>query len=540
METDGSDVVLDDDGRDEVLADLLVAYPDAVVSAVDAFGRLVPVPSSLHFGEQHLLNAGSPFQLVKGSARVGMLRLWDRAMAFGAASMPVVLVNGVDAVCHVVDVRHRHGVLVGMMTADAHVELLVELLERPAVVPRTGRVDKDETSVIRFADEQICQILGYTHDQLIGLRSIDLLHPDDHVRALDAWIDMLGTPGGTTRLRARHRRSDGSWLWMELTNVNRLEHEEGYVVTEMVDISDEMDALEALRQREQLLGRLAEALPSGVLHVDADGNVVYTNARLQQVVGVGPADTVDEQLSTVVTDDRPALERALRSVLDDAVDTDLEVRLQMPETGRFHLCAVAIRALTDAAGKPDGAVLCIDDVTEAAELRAELERRAMVDELTGCLNRATVLAELERVLRRHAAGSPGTAVVFLDLDGFKGVNDTYGHRAGDELLASVVARLGGILRSEDVIGRLGGDEFIVVLPFVDGMEEAMHVGRRLAASLAEPLELVGGRPTRIRASIGVAWASAADVTPAALTSSADLAMYRSKRIGMSEPVGVFV
>jgi diguanylate cyclase (GGDEF)-like protein len=164
----------------------------------------------------------------------------------------------------------------------------------------------------------------------------------------------------------------------------------------------------------------------------------------------------------------------------------------------------------------------------------------MVDDLTGCLNRATVLLELDRVLRRHAAGSPGTAVVFLDLDGFKGVNDTYGHRAGDELLASVVTRLGRILRADDVIGRLGGDEFIVVLPFVDGMDEAMFIARRLATSLAEPLEVIGGRPMQIRASIGVAWASAPDVAADALTSSADLAMYRSKRIGMSEPVGVFV
>jgi diguanylate cyclase (GGDEF)-like protein len=267
---------------------------------------------------------------------------------------------------------------------------------------------------------------------------------------------------------------------------------------------------------------------------------VYTNARLGRVIGVPAAATLDDLLGTVIPDDRPALRRALDAVLDDGVDTDLELRLQMADTGRLHLCAFVLRALSGADGAPDGAVLCIDDVTEAAQLRAELERRAMVDDLTGCLNRATVLIELDRVLRRHAAGSPGTAVVYLDLDGFKGVNDTYGHKAGDELLTSVVARLGTILRTGDVIGRLGGDEFIVVLPFVDGMDEAMQVGRRLADALAEPTEIVGGRPMRIRASIGIAWASAADVTAVALTSSADLAMYRSKRIGTSEPVGVFV
>ena len=137
-------------------------------------------------------------------------------------------------------------------------------------MPKTGRIDKDDVAMIRFADERICQILGYEPDDLVGTRSLDLVHPEDHVRAVDAWMEMLAAPGRTTRLRRRHRRKDGSWLWMELTNTNLLEQAEACVVTEMIDISDELVALETLRQREQLLTRLAEALPSGVLHVDRD------------------------------------------------------------------------------------------------------------------------------------------------------------------------------------------------------------------------------------------------------------------------------
>ena len=185
-------------------------------------------------------------------------------------------------------------------------------------------------------------------------------------------------------------------------------------------------------------------------------------------------------------------------------------------------------------------MLSIDDVTEASELRAELERRATVDDLTGCLNRASVLRELDRILRHHAAGSPGTAVVFLDLDGFKEVNDTYGHGAGDRLLTSVATRLHSISRTGDVIGRLGGDEFIVVLPSITDVAEATQVGHRLSTALTEPLEVVGGHAVRIRSSIGVAWSGAPDVTAEALTTAADQAMYDSKRAGMSEPVCVVV
>ena len=452
----------------------------------------------------------------------------------------MLLLNATAATCHIVDVRARHGVFVGLVTTDALGALLGVLADRLPVMPRTGRVAKTELGTIAEVDENICRILGCEPTDLIGVGSLDLIHPDDHVRALDAWMEMLSTPGSTVRLRIRHRRADGSWLWMELTNVNRLGYPEGQVLTEMIDVSAEMEALDALRHSEQLLRRLAEALPSGVLHVDARRNVVFANARLRDVVGVEGVDTVEQLISTVIPEDRPTLEALLTRVLVDGSDADLEVRLRPPDTATLHLCAIALRGLTDAAGAPDGAVLCIDDVTESAELRAELERRATVDDLTGCFNRATVLAELDRVLRRHAAGSPGTAVVYLDLDEFKEVNDVYGHESGDQLLSSVVRRLSRLLRTGDVIGRLGGDEFIVVLSSIDGVDEAAHVGRRIKQALTVPLEVVSGSSMRIRASIGVAWSAAINVTAAALTAAADRAMYESKRAGHSEPVCVAV
>ena len=230
------------------------------------------------------------------------------------------------------------------------------------------------------------------------------------------------------------------------------------------------------------------------------------------MVGVGRSTTVEEQLATVVPDDRGTLAEALEGVLVDGNDADLEVRLRMPGSSKMQRCAIAIRVLTDADDAPAGAVLCIDDVTEASALRAELERRATVDELTGCLNRAAVLDALDRILASHPTGSAGTAVMFLDLDGFKEVNDTFGHKAGDQLLASAASRLRGAMRGVDIIGRLGGDEFIVVLPSVHNIDEAMRIGLRLGDALTAPLEVVGGLPMRIRSSIGVAWASTAGVT----------------------------
>jgi diguanylate cyclase (GGDEF)-like protein/PAS domain S-box-containing protein len=349
---------------------------------------------------------------------------------------------------------------------------------------------------------------------------------------------MLTTPGSSTRLRARHRRRDGSWIWMEVTNNNRLEHSEGRVVTDMIDISDEMVALESLRQREQLLARLTEALPSGVLHIGRDRNVVYSNARLHHLVGIERSATIDEQLASVISDDRAALATALDNALIHGSDTDLEARLRVDGHAYVRRCSIVVKTLTDIDDKPVGAVLCIDDITDAFEMRAELERRATVDELTGCLNRAAVLDELERAMPHRLDGSSGTAAVFLDLDDFKEVNDTFGHKAGDQLLATTAARLRGAMRDRDIIGRLGGDEFLVVLPTISGIDEAMQIVRRLGDALVEPFEVDGGFPLRIRSSMGVAWSSSQAITAEGLVAAADRAMYTSKRIGLCEPVVV--
>jgi diguanylate cyclase (GGDEF)-like protein len=249
---------------------------------------------------------------------------------------------------------------------------------------------------------------------------------------------------------------------------------------------------------------------------------------------------VVDQLSTVAAVDRTTLEGALRAVARNGRDTDLTVVLQRPDEGHLRRCSIAIRALTDADGAPDGGVLCIDDVTEAWRLRAELERRATVDELTGCLNRPAVLGTLEEHLDGRTGSASGVAVVFLDLDGFKEVNDTFGHQVGDQLLAGTAGRLRKAMRANDAVGRLGGDEFIIVLCDVEDEREAMSVAQHIQATLGEPVDVVGGVPIHIRSSIGVAWTRGTAVDADTLIAAADRAMYESKRAGACEVVLVSV
>ncbi|QYG91081.1 diguanylate cyclase [Iamia sp. SCSIO 61187] len=519
---------LEPPAREAVLAALLRQHPRALVSAIDAEGLFVETPPELVEPDRRVVAARSALELVEASDRRAIIAAWDRVKVDGASVASVRLANGVDARYHFVDVRHRHDVLVGVIVADGEADAIAAFAQRDPVVPKTGRTEKDEMAIIVHVDERVGLMLGYEPDALVGTRSLDLLHPDDQDRAVDAWVDMLTRPGGTSRLRARHRRADGTWLWMDLTNTNLLA-EQGRVVTEMVDISDEMDAIEQVRQREHLLRRLTEALPSGVLHVDGDRHVVHANARLHELLGVPANDEVEPLLATLVAGDRAALRVRLDEVLETGVDADIEVRVQRPgEIVRRH-CTVALRGLSDADGRPSGAVLAIADVTDEHRMRAELERRATVDELTGCLNRSAVIDALDRALADHARGSAGTAVAYFDLDDFKQVNDTLGHRAGDHVLAEVGERLRRASRHGDVVGRIGGDEFIAVLTDVAGAEEARTAARRLGATLAPGVQVADGPTLDMAWSVGVAWTDRPDADADRLIASADHRMYLNKR-----------
>jgi PAS domain S-box-containing protein len=195
------------------------------------------------------------------------------------------------------------------------------------------------------------------------------------------------------------------------------------------DISGEMAAYEALRQREQLFSRLADALPTGVVQIDRNGAVVFANRRLESVIGISAAElTLDRLLATI----DPERHHLLRLALDRAVDhrQDDELEVDVTANGAVLRCAISIVSVIDHDGSPS-ALVCVNDITKSARLRDDLRASATFDLLTGCHNRGSVLAALDVAL---IDSSGATGVLFVDLDDFKPVNDRLGHAVGDELL----------------------------------------------------------------------------------------------------------
>ncbi len=522
------------------LADLLGRHPDAHVAAIREDGIFIPVPDDVPLSPRHRVVSGrSAIDMVTPPDAEAVIRAWEEVMAEGEACAAVHLRVAPEQLLDVVfvDTRHEHGVLFALFLpaereGAAAAPTLTEDLS-PTVVPRIGRLRKDPRAMIVHADEAATRMLGFTLDELVGERSLAFIHPDDHGAAVESWMEMLTVPGLTHRVRLRHRRADGSHLWVEMSNENRLGPSgDGEVVTEMLDISEELAAQEALRASERLLREVAETMPVGLIQFGPDRQVVLVNDRMRDMaVGAAPGEEVDGHLASILPDDRPALEEALDAVFGKGRPTDLEVRPFRDGEVRHH--QVSLRALTDEHGTVTGAVACVTDVTESVRLRDELLRQATIDALSGCHNRAATMAALDALLEGPGLG---VGVVFVDLDRFKEVNDTYGHRVGDRVLTSVVERIRTAVRGRDVVGRLGGDEFLVVSPDTPDADHALALAERIEQAASHQVEVDGVR-IPVAATVGSAWGDGGRSTAERLVADADGAMYAAKAARTAARVG---
>ena len=295
-------------------------------------------------------------------------------------------------------------------------------------------------------------------------------------------------------------------------------------------LQDSRLAGELVRSQARRSDALALNSSDAVVVVAADGALTAESRSLAALVG-GPCPAgalLADRLATLAVDPvtvRGVLERA-RLQPGAVFELELAGRRAGGEDVWFGGRAVSLL------GDPDvrGIVVSMHDITRRKAAEHELAHQAFHDELTGLANRTLFLDRMEQTLRR--AGRTGTAptVLCLDLDGFKDVNDSLGHLAGDELLRVVAGRLEGVVRAADTVARLGGDEFAVLVDGTSGgLAEASALAERVLVALGEPIDLDGQRVT-ISASVGIVAAEPGS-TPLSLLRDGDIAMYRAKAGG---------
>src|SRR4051794_2342414 len=296
------------------------------------------------------------------------------------------------------------------------------------------------------------------------------------------------------------------------------------------DITEHKRHERSLQASEQLNRKILAGLQEGVIVVDTDARVVVVNEAAAQLFGVPLEQFADKSLSAVpvdLLDDRghliPAERLPLQRALRGEEVTAMIVRV-VRRDGSLLWVEVHANPLHDAEGVLYGAVASYDDVTARVEQDRRTRHEADHDPLTGLANRRALERTLDAALARAGARARSVGVVMLDLDGFKAINDSFGHAAGDAALREVAMRLRRCVRERDLVARLGGDEFVVVLTDLGGRSGAVHDSvDRIRDALAEPFDGM-----HLDAAVGVAAFPADGGNPADLLAHADRAMYVDK------------
>jgi diguanylate cyclase (GGDEF)-like protein/PAS domain S-box-containing protein len=421
------------------------------------------------------------------------------------------------------------GTDLSLAEAGTRVDDAAERVARTAAVPADGAAVADAVAGYRDAAQRVAAVLQDAGPAAARTVAVDELAPAAH-RLHVAVADTSRRHRSANT--AAGRVADAETLFMMVFAATMA----GLLFRrfEAARRSGELGVAAAKAQGEARFQALVNHSSDLITLIDADLAIRYQTPSVARLLGY----PVDELIGTPLADlahpeDRLTLLAAHdETIAGTSADTVSHLRLRHRDGSYRHVQSIHTDLLAD----PDvrAVVVTTRDVTAQKELEAQLQHNAFHDALTGLANRALFADRLEHALARTDRLAAPVAVLFVDLDDFKAVNDGSGHPAGDELLVAVADRLRRTLRPSDTIARLGGDEFAVLI------EDAVEPGRsttaaqRLLAALAEPFELAGsgsGGPVRITASVGIAMGAAGQHDPAELLRHADVAMYAAKAAG---------
>ncbi|MBT0771914.1 diguanylate cyclase [Kineosporia sp. J2-2] len=401
--------------------------------------------------------------------------------------------------------------------------------------------------LITFFNRGAEQMLGWRADEVVGVHTPSIYHaPGDLERAMsDTGIEdpLLAIGDELTRTGHDSRRwtclrQDGS-LFQAQGSLTQILGPDGAVETYIaviVDLTRVLRAEAELQESEDRFRLAFDFAPMAMAIVALDegdpGRIVRANPALCRFANTTEPALVGRRLADLMTPahaDGAAAD--LRELLGTGGDSITSERAFHRGDGG-ELWGLLSTSVVRPAGREPYLITMIEDITARMQLTERLRHEASHDPLTGLPNRQVLRRRLEDALSQPPPHDAAVAVLYVDLDGFKGVNDSLGHAVGDELLVQVADRIAACVRSSDVVARLGGDEFAVLLPRVGYLETATAIGERIVEALAEPFE-IDGSFCRIGASIGVAMSATDDSgsTVPQLLNAADEAMYEAKRAG---------
>ena len=378
------------------------------------------------------------------------------------------------------------------------------------------------------ANAAFCDAYGYACDELVGLRFGDVCVPDAEYMLLGS-----GAEGSDMAVRCRHRRRDGARLDVEVTTRHCMWMGEPACMALINDVTSRTRIERRLLQSEKRLERVQEIGGVGIFEVDLRTGERYWSRELRRQFGFSedgpPPIGAHLDFNIIHPNDRAVVKAAYDEALEQRQTCRVDHRAIQP-SGNVVWVQLQADLDFDTDGTPIRALGTTVDITDRKLAEQQLGYLAHYDPLTGLANRAHAISRLQTLLRSSKRKHSFPALLFLDIDHFKTVNDTLGHDVGDQLLVEIGRRLREATRDSDCVARMGGDEFVIILTEAASAQAAEQVARRVLQVFETPAA-VAGREIFVGCSIGIAHCPPEGIDVEALLSRADMAMYQSKQLG---------
>ncbi|GKT15381.1 diguanylate cyclase [Acidovorax sp. SUPP2522] len=414
--------------------------------------------------------------------------------------------------------------------AEFSAEEMLGLLTR-SVGATVAAVNRQQRVV--YVNDEYARWFGAPASELVGKTLLELYGDYNHSRFMPFVERVLRGERLNYQRLVHNPEGFEEWRTICLAPWRNAQGEIDGFVTTALDVHELQVTMNALRAANQRLSSHMDNSPLAVLEMDHELRLLHCSRRAIQLMGWEDVVQVEARSllalpGTAAMDEN--LTQALASLQSGRESQNRVETCFLRGDGTEMHCEWFNSALTDAEGRVTSIMSLVQDVSSKIEISRQQQYLANHDSLTGLYNRSAFHRRCERSLEaaRHQAGT--VALLFIDLDGFKKINDEQGHKVGDEVLRLVAKRLGNVVRAQDTVARLGGDEFLVMLDTDVDHGAPNSLGHRIIDALGQPMR-VEGRDVRVGASIGVATYPPIEGDIEVLMVRADQAMYAAKRAG---------